>query len=243
MVPQTTKIGGRYDEFADFYAEFAPDQYDAPPIPSLLEILGDASALRLLDLACGHGRLTRELARRGALVTGVDISQPLIAKAREIERAEPLGINYVHADAASPEVLTGEQFDGVICSFGLSDIDDLDGAIATVERVLRHGGFFAFATLHPCYSGSQAHQATPSWPVGRGYYDEGWWRSSTPTTGIRPRVGSNHRMLSTYLNTFVRHGLLIDSMIEPPPSAHWREIAAGEEQVPIFLVARCRKIN
>ncbi|HEX3723960.1 MAG TPA: class I SAM-dependent methyltransferase, partial [Nitrolancea sp.] len=189
------------------------------------------------------GRLTREVARRGAAVTGIDISQALIAKAQAIERAEPLGIDYVHADAATPEALNSAQFDGVICSFGLSDIDDLNGAIATVERVLRPGGFFAFAMLHPCYPGSRAHQATPSWPVGRGYYDEGWWRSPTPATGIRPRVGSNHRMLSTYLNTFARHGLLIDSMIEPPPSTHWREIAAGEETVPIYLVARCHKVH
>lgn len=243
MVPLPRTTDARYDEFADFYAGFAPDQYDDPPMAAMLELLGEVAGLRLLDLACGHGRLTREMARRGAVVTGIDISRALIAKAREIERAELLGIDYVHADAASPEALAEEQFDGVICSFGLSDIDDLVGAIATVARVLRPGGFFAFSMLHPSFPGSPAHEATPSWPVGRGYYDEGWWRSGTPPNGIRPRVGSNHRMLSTYINTIARHRLLIDAMIEPPPSALWLETAAGEEPVPIFLVARCRKVD
>src|SRR6185437_422875 len=191
MVPHESKRNARYDEFADFYAEFAPDRYDEPPMASLIELIGEVSGLQLLDLACGHGRLTREVARRGARVTGIDISAALIAKARALERVEPLGITYVHADAASPEALAGEVFDGVICSFGLSDIDDLAGAIATVARVVRPDGFFAFSMLHPCYPGSPANQATPSWPTGRGYYDEGWWRSIMPTNGIRPRVGSN----------------------------------------------------
>src|SRR5438093_12673712 len=103
----------RYDAAADFYEGFAPDRYDDPPMRALLGLLGDVSGLRLLDLACGHGRLSRELARRGARVVGLDLSSALLDKARERERVNPLGITYVHADAASPEALTGEVFDGV----------------------------------------------------------------------------------------------------------------------------------
>jgi ubiquinone/menaquinone biosynthesis C-methylase UbiE len=238
----TSPTAARYDEFADFYAEFAPDEYDDPPMRSLLELIGEVKGLRLLDLACGNGRLTREAARRRARVTGIDISSALIAKARTRERLEPLGITYESMDAASPEALAGDVFDGVICSFGLSDIDDLAGAVATVSRVLHPGGFFAFSMLHPCFPGSPANQASPSWPAGRGYYDEGWWRSPMPAHGIRPRVGSNHRMLSTYVNAFARNELVMDAMVEPQPPTHWIETAAGEELVPIYLVARCHKI-
>lgn len=243
MVPHETEAGGRYDQFADFYAEFAPDQYDDPPMTSLLELIGEVNGLRLLDLACGHGRLTREMARRGAHATGIDISLALLAKGRARERAEPLGIDYIHEDAASPDALAGARFDAVVCSFGLSDIDDLDGAIATVARVLPPGRFFAFSMLHPCYPGSPAHGATPSWPPERGYYDEGWWRAETPSGGIRPRVGSNHRMLSTYVNTFARNGFVIESMIEPKPPLHWIESAGDEDLRPIYLVARYRKVE
>ena len=54
----------RYDDVADFYEDFAPDVYDAPPMAALLHLVGNVAGLQLLDLACGHGRLTRELARR-----------------------------------------------------------------------------------------------------------------------------------------------------------------------------------
>ena len=232
----------RYDQVADFYEDFAPDRYDDPPMAALLRLVGDVTSLRLLDLACGHGRLARELARRRAQIVGIDISSALLDKARAREQVEPLGIAYVHADAAAPETLAGEVFDGVVCSFGLTDIDDLDGAVATIARVLRAGGFFAFSMLHPCFPGSAANQASASWSPGRGYYDEGWWRAPGPPHGLRPRVGANHRMLSTYLNTLARANLLAEEVAEPAPGPAWVQAASAEDPVPIYLVARCRRL-
>ena len=134
----------RYEAVADFYESGWVDAYDDPVSLAFLELLGPLGGLRVLDIACGHGRFTRELARRGAQMTGVDLSAALVAKAREIEEREPLGICYLHADVASDPLAAGATFDVVSCSFGLSDIDDLDGALRTVSRVLRSGGRFVF---------------------------------------------------------------------------------------------------
>ncbi len=231
----------RYDEVADFYETFAPDTYDDPPSAALLGLVGEVSGLRLLDLACGHGRMTRELARRGASIVGLDISTALLDKARFREQQELLGITYVHADVVSADALEGETFDGVVCHFGLSDIDDSQGALATVARVLRPGGFFAFSILHPCFPGWEAKGANPSWPKGRGYFHEGWWRADGPPGGLRPRVGANHRMLSTYLNTLASNGLVIEKVAEPEPMQDWIEAAPDKDPVPVYLVVRCRK--
>jgi hypothetical protein len=57
----------------------------------------------------------------------------LIRKAWEIEQREPLGIDYVHSDVAAPESPGSRAFDLVACTFGLSDIDDLDGAITAIR--------------------------------------------------------------------------------------------------------------
>lgn len=231
----------RYDAIADFYEQFAPDRYDDPPMVALLQLIGDVAGLRLLDLACGHGRLARALARRGGQVVGVDLSAALLAKARAREVAEPLRIDYLPADVSSPGALAGATFDGVGCSFGLSDIDDLDGAIATVARVLRPGGFFVCSLLHPCFPGWASKQAPASWPPGRGYYDEGWWRSDGPAHGLRPKVGANHRMLSTYLNTLARHSLLVEAVAEPLPEPEWLDDAPSMGAVPVYLAIRCRR--
>jgi SAM-dependent methyltransferase len=165
----------------------------------------------------------------------------LLQKARAREAVTPLQIAYLHADASSPEALDGEIFDGVVCSFGLSDIDDLDGAVATVARVLRPDCFFAFSLLHPCFPGWEAKQAMPSWRPGHGYYEEGWWRADGPAHGLRPKVGANHRTLSTYLNTLARHGLFAEEVAEPPPEPEWIAAAPSCGPVPIYLVVRCRR--
>ena len=199
----------RYDTIANFYEDFASEPPTSPVDLALLDLVGDVTGLRLLDLACGHGRFARELARRGAAVVGIDLSAALIAKARAAEDAEPLGVTYVHADAAAAHALAGELFDGVVCGFGLSDIDDLDGALATVARVLHSGGAFTFSLLHPCFPGWGANRNS-SWPPG-GYYQEGWWLlEGAPPHFLRAKVGANHRMLSTYLNAFTHHSLSIE---------------------------------
>src|SRR6266511_1305510 len=120
----------RYDEVVGFYEAENPDDYSAPVDQAFLAMVGQVAGLRVLDVACGAGRISRELARRGAEVVGVDISAGLVARARSAEEAEPLGVLYRIGDIASPDSFAGERFDLATCHFGLSDIDDLDGAVA-----------------------------------------------------------------------------------------------------------------
>jgi ubiquinone/menaquinone biosynthesis C-methylase UbiE len=140
----------RYDAVADFYEAGWSDSSRDPSCEALLDVLGPVAGLRVLDIACGHGRITRELARRGAEVVGVDISGSLISKAQVIEDAEPLGIRYVHADVMSHAWLDDSAFDSVVCSFALSDIDDLDACLATVARRLRPGEAVDFPRASDC---------------------------------------------------------------------------------------------
>ena len=231
----------RYDAIADFYEDFAGGPVTDPVALALLSIAGDVQGRRILDLACGHGRLTRELARRGAVAFGIDLSAALIAKARAEEVTTPLGITYFHEDATAPTALAGECFDGVICSFGLSDIDDLDGSLATVARLLAPGGTFTFSILHPCFPGWGANRNS-SWPPDGGYDREGWWRlQEAPQHFLRAKVGANHRMLSTYLNALVRSGLSIEETLEPPQPEEWAAEAPGVAPVPVYLVMQCRR--
>jgi len=235
----------RYDEIVDFYLGVVGEEVEGDgQAGALLDLLGDVAGARVLDVACGSGRVSRELARRGARVTGVDIADGLLERARAAEAAQALGIDYRLLSATSPATLAGETFDAVACNHGLADIDDLEGALGTIARVLRPGGRFAFCILHPCFPGWAAEDAPSSWPRDAGYHAEGWWLADNP--GIRGRVGSSHRTLSTYLNALVRHGLAIEAAAEPPPSAGVlaRQAAAqpGAGPLPMYLVLRCRRV-
>jgi SAM-dependent methyltransferase len=229
----------RYDAVAEFYADGWADQIQDPATSALLDLVCDVRGASVVDIACGHGRVSRALARRGAQVLGIDLSAALIDRAKAIESDEPLGIEYRVGDATSPAALDGCTFDAACCSMALSDIDDLDGVVATVARILERGAPFVVSLLHPCFAGGD--EVSGSWPTTKTYYDEEWWSADGNASTLRKRVGANHRMLSTYLNAFVRFGFAVDECREPPPPEDWTSRNPLAATRPVFLVARFLK--
>ena len=121
----------------------------------------------------------------------------------------------------------GVAFDGAICEMAMMDIDDLDSVVTAVAAVVRPGGWFVISMVHPCFPGNEA--GLSSWPPDRSYFDEGRWTSTAHNPdGLRIRVGSSHRTLSTYLNTLIAAGFSIEHMVEPPAP------------VATFLLLSCR---
>jgi SAM-dependent methyltransferase len=219
----------RYDVIADWYPTWVGDGEGiiAEGVGGLLPATLDGE--RVLDVACGHGRAARGLARRGATVVGVDVSAKLIAMARAREAADPRGIVYHAADVAHPETWwSGVPFDGAVCEMAMMDIDDLPGAVNAVATTLRHGGWFVISMVHPCFPGNDV--GLSSWPPGRTYFDEGRWTSPEHNPdGARIRVGSSHRTVSTYANTLIDAGLAIERVVEP------------QAPVPTILLVACRR--
>jgi SAM-dependent methyltransferase len=214
----------RYDEFADWYAQWIGD--GPPLLAGHAGLLPAVAGQRVLDIACGQGRMSRYLARLGASVTGVDISAGMLSKARALG---PPGLTYLHGDVAHLTTWwDGAPFDGATCELALMDIDDLAGTLTAVAAVLRPGGWFAASIVHPCCPGTA--QGLSSWPPAEGYDQEGWWTSPHHNPhGARIRVGATHRKLSTILNALLAAGLLPEHFIEPPAPA------------PLFLLWRCRR--
>jgi|SRR5579875_315685 len=217
-------VPARYDEFAEWYAQWIGD--GPPLLAAHAGLLPAVAGQRVLDIACGQGRMSRYLARMGARVTGVDISAGMLSKARALG---PPGITYLHGDVTRPTTWwDGAPFDGVTCELALMDIDDLAGTMTAVAAVLRPGGWFAASIVHPCCPGTA--QGLSSWPPAEGYDQEGWWTSPDHNPhGARIRVGATHRKLSTVLNALLAAGLLPEHFIEPPAP------------VPLFLLWRCRR--
>jgi len=89
--------------------------------PAFFEFIGDLSGKTVLDAGCGEGHNTRLLARSGARMTGVDISQRMIELARREEQREPLGIRYEVASFSDLSVLDDVSFDVVVSSMALMD--------------------------------------------------------------------------------------------------------------------------
>src|SRR5262249_50052645 len=80
---------------------------------TLFELIGDVRGKAVLDLACGEGFYSRQLKERGAARgPGVDLSEGMIDLARSQEAREPMGIEYIVADAK--ELRLAEDFDLVV---------------------------------------------------------------------------------------------------------------------------------
>lgn len=169
MMPERQAEKARYDLMPDFYFDAVGTELGDPTAMTLVDLLGDVRGMRILDLACGHGRITRELARRGARVTGIDISVALLGRALSAEAQEPLRHHLREGHLTSDSTLAGERFGGVACNHGLADIDDLDGALGTVSRILAPGGRFALSIPHPCFP-RWDETAPSSWPHAGGYH-------------------------------------------------------------------------
>ena len=103
---------------------------------------------RILDVATGTGWSARNVARAGAKVTGVDISEELLAAARELSAHIRPAIDFRHADAECLPFDDGV-FDGVISTFGVMFAFDQARASAELARVCRSGGRLVLATWAP----------------------------------------------------------------------------------------------
>src|SRR5262245_50219001 len=103
---------------------------------------------RILDLSTGTGWTSRVVARRGAIVTGVDIAADLIEAAREMAAVEPLPIEYQIGDAENLPFNDGE-FDAVVSTVGVMFATRPEAAAAELARVCRKGGRIALTTWTP----------------------------------------------------------------------------------------------
>jgi SAM-dependent methyltransferase len=141
---------------AQWYREFFDDLYlrvyqplEAPEqvrreVDFIVKALDLPAGAKVLDLCCGQGRHSLELARRGFQVVGVDLSEALLYAARK--RAESEGLSVIFLLCDMREIDFSNEFDAVInmfTSFGYleSEAED-EKVLAKVAQALKSGGKF-----------------------------------------------------------------------------------------------------
>ncbi len=237
------RVRGGIDVYREFYNN-----------PAILEFIGDVAGQRVLDAGCGEGHNTRILARRGARMTGVDLSARMIEHARAEERREPLGIRYEVASFSDLALLDAGAFDAAASFMALMDGPDFAGAMREIYRVLKPRGRLTFSILHPCFATKGFTWLHDEQGVENGirvaaYFDstpwvERWKFSGAPDAPDAEMfaVPRFDRTLSEYVNGILDAGFSLERIHEPRPSEQacsehpflrkWREHA------PLFLYFR-----
>lgn len=200
--------------------------------PAFERVIGDVEGLRVLEIACGNGRLARRMARRGAKVTAVDASEGMILHAREREAKDPTGTEYHLANAAGLGPLADGSFDLVVAAMALMDIADAEGALLEAGRALRVGGRLAASLIHPCFD---TGEETSCWVAERyayetkvfrkvGRYRElfehsaGWRVGGRENPQAVMETPYYHRPLSWYFRVLKAAGLAATAFEEPEPT-------------------------
>jgi ubiquinone biosynthesis O-methyltransferase len=116
---------------------------------TVLKFLSAERGEKILDVGCGNARDIVYLVEQGAEVTGIDISEGMVAEAKA--ELEKLGYNKVTlevGDATQLHYADGE-FDKVLCSEVIEHIPDADKAFSEIYRVLKPNGILVLSTPNP----------------------------------------------------------------------------------------------
>ncbi|TQF68646.1 methyltransferase domain-containing protein [Rhodococcus spelaei] len=128
------------------------DRYDQVNIgfnDALLAAAAPGERDRVLDVGCGNGQTARLAARAaaGGHTTGLDLSEPMLARARATAQAEGIGnVSFVRGDAQVYPFVDAE-FDVALSRFGIMFFADPVAAFANIRRALRPGGRIAFLSM------------------------------------------------------------------------------------------------
>ena len=191
-------------------------------IPKTLELLGNVNGKRLLDVGCGEGGYSRMLAKRGARVTGLDGSPRLIEVAQRQAIAEGLSIEYLVRNANAMAGIESESSDIVLATMSLMDVEDYEGSILEIHRVLKPKGQLIMSITHPCFSAPVSKWERDSagnltqFVVDR-YFDSGAWESFITDKFQKP-VLRRHRPLQDFINPLISNRFALNGFYEPVPT-------------------------
>lgn len=137
-----------YEDFfkginCEFWEKAIPFEFTQQEVDFLLSELSLQKGQRILDIPCGSGRHSIELAKRGFNVTGIDISQTFIQGLAEKIKSQGLNIKAIQADILAVQL--DQKFSGAIClgnSFGYFNIDRMKVFVEKVSSCLETGSKF-----------------------------------------------------------------------------------------------------
>jgi SAM-dependent methyltransferase len=173
---------------------------------SELGVLGDVAGKDVLELGCGGAQFGLTLARRGARVTGLDVSR------KQLDHAVANGADFpLVLGSADAVPLPDESFDLVVADHGANRFVDPAGFVPEVARLLRPGGRFVFC-------GSTAFEAI-CWDAANGsvgtelLHDYFGLRRLEEDDHVEFELG-----YGDWIRLFRANGLAIEDLVELRPS-------------------------
>jgi len=215
------RIYNRYGRFFVEMEEKNPDRKKLSEI--LLSILGNVKGKKVLDAGCGAGRECEVLAKKGANVIGIDISEQMIKIAKE--RCKGLSVRFLLKDMEKTG-LPSEYFDIILSVFSVMYKRNLRNVLKEFKRLLKKRGELLVVVPHP---------ARKMVKYSKDYFKRGkFWEDHKVIKWF-----NYYRTIEDYINSLISEGFCIREIKETRPL---HEI---EEKIvyPHYLIIRSFKSN
>jgi len=249
-----------WDEFMGEGNDFV-DVLIWPPAQRLLAL---QPGERVLEIACGNGLYARKLASLGVDVVATDFAPEMIARAQARSSPTAGKIEYRVLDATDEAALLalgerafGERpFDAAICMMALFDMSEIAPLMRALARLLRPGGRFVFAIMHPCFNSPhtilmgeqedrQGNVVTTYSVKISGYMTPSVARGAALRGQPVPHIYF-HRPLQAVLGAGFAAGFVLDALEERafppdhPPGRNAISWGPNFSEIPPVLIARMR---
>jgi len=182
-----------------------------------LKLLGDIKGKSILHLQCHFGQDTISLTRMEADVTGVDLSDNAINKAKELAKITEVAAEFICCDIYDLPKYLDKQFDIVYTSYGtISWLPDLDKWAEIISKYLKQEGKFVFVEFHPVVWMFDDNFETISYSylnTGEIHETEMGTYADREAPIIQKIVNWNHG-IGEVANSLITNGLQIDSLDE-----------------------------
>lgn len=202
---------------------------------------GDVAGLQVIDVGCGEGRFSRQLANRGAIVTGVDLCEPFI----EYAQSNRVGNEtYLVGDGQTLSDHPDHSFDLAVSYLSLIDMPDLSRALKAIHRVLKPQGRFVLCLVHPMASAAGHWLKDEQGNKIHYVLDHYFSLEERPVqVGSGLSVTNYHRPLSDYFRLLHEANFVVEALHEPLPTpeqlAEWPS-NADNKRAPCFLILELR---
>jgi ubiquinone/menaquinone biosynthesis C-methylase UbiE len=223
--------------------------------PKTLEFLDIQPGMKILDIACGNGQMSRCLAKLGAAVTALDGSEAMINLAQTYSKE--LNIEYHVADVTKTvhlQFLTHSRFDAILCNMALMDIDDIKPVFELAYEALKKTGIFVFSINHPCFDKavgphlSELHENDGSLLSKHFIKVQNYLTASLLKTRALPSFPSSHyffhKPLESYLNGAFEKGFVMCGIAEiafPAVSEITAQRMHKLPDIPVVFIAKFKK--
>ena len=238
----------RYDDpvFFNKYSQMERSQRGlegAGEWETLEPLLPDFAGKRVLDLGCGYGWHCIYAAEHGAAaVTGIDLSERMLAVARE--KTHCSRVQYLHMPIEEFS-FAPESFDVVFSSLALHYVRSFADIVKKIRGCLVSGGDFVFSVEHPIFTayGTQDWIYDEKGEILHFPVDHYFFEGERKALFLGEEVLKHHKTLTTYLDGLLQNGFTLLRVVEPQPPARMLHLPGMQDEMrrPMFLLVAARK--